>query len=187
LLGAGRPFALLLVGVAVMVCAMRPVRALRGFRQDGFAGAAIARSAPLILLVGVAGGFQSVAQDTHLADTLAEAASFWHAGLLVPFAVAAVLKFCQGSSLVAAITASGLVQPVLASLGLDDSLGRACAALAVGAGAMAGAFINDGFFWLVVEGGRLRGGQAVGWVTLGTVFQGGAIVALLEVFKNLMQ
>ena len=55
----------------------------------------------------------------------------------------------QGSSLVAAITAAGIAQPLLIPLGLGDENGKALAALAVGAGAMTVAHINDDLFWLV--------------------------------------
>ena len=70
-------------------------------------------------------------------------------GLLIPFLIAAVIKTLQGSSLVAAIAAAGMVQPILMPLGLDGDNGKALATLAVGAGAMTAAHINDEFFWLV--------------------------------------
>ena len=62
-----------------------------------------------------------------------------------PFLIAAAIKTLQGSSLVAAITAAGMVQPLLLPLGLDDPNGKALAALAVGAGAMTVCHVNDEF------------------------------------------
>ncbi len=53
-----------------------------------------------------------------------------------PSRVAAIMKLLQGSSLVAAITAAGMMMELLAPLGLGDAAGRAFAALAIGAGAM---------------------------------------------------
>lgn len=132
LLGLGRPLILLVAACAIML----PI-AWRGFS----ASAAIGQAAPLVMLIGVAGGLQSLAQDTRMAEPLAEAIATWHAGLLVPFAVASCLKLLQGSSLVAAITAAGLLH----ALGTNG----AGAALAVGAGAMAGATVNDALFWMM--------------------------------------
>ena len=182
ILGLGRPFILLLAGVALMVFAKRK-RPWSGFSTQGFAGAAIARAAPLVVLVGAAGGLQSIAQDTRVADFLAEPISGWQAGLLVPFLTAAALKLLQGNSLVAAITAAGMVQPSLAALGLADPVGRACAVLAIGAGAVAGTHINDPFFWLVTEESRLRKSAAPLWLTAGTLLQGVCVLAILSLIR----
>ncbi len=48
-----------------------------------------------------------------MAELLGERLLAWHAGLLVPFLIAAVIKTLQGSSLVAAITAAGMMQTAL--------------------------------------------------------------------------
>ena len=173
LLGLGRPFILLLVGLAGM--------AATTWRSpmNGIAGIAVARAAPMVLLLGTAGGLQAIAQDSRLADSLAEAISSWHLGLWAPFLVAACLKMLLGSSPVAAISAAGLLQPALLGLGLDDPLGRACAALAIGAGAASGSHINDGFFWLVTDAARMRPGRGMIWVFGGTLLQGVVAVAVL--------
>jgi gluconate:H+ symporter, GntP family len=86
----------------------------------------------------------------------------------------------QGSSLVAAITAAGIVQPLLIPLGLGGDSAKALAALAVCAGAMTVSHINDEFFWLVSISGGVRPLRAVGALSAGTLLQGvAAIVALL--------
>src|SRR5262249_59110191 len=85
-------------------------------------------------------GLQRLCQETGMAELLGEHVSAWHlsgaSGLLMIFLVAATIKTLQGSSLVAAITAAGIAQPLLIPLGLDPANARALAALAVGAGAM---------------------------------------------------
>ncbi len=173
LLGVGRPFILLLVGVCGMAafCARVPM--------GGVANVAIARAAPMVLLLGAAGGLQSMAQDSRMADSLAEALAGWHVGLAAPFVVASCLKMLVGSSPVAAISAAGLLQPALAGLGLDDPTGHACAALAVGAGAMAGTHLNDGFFWLVTDQAGMRASRGMLLLFGGTLLQGAAAVAIL--------
>ena len=90
-----------------------------------------------------------------MAEMLGERLLGWHVGafgaVLIPFLIAAVIKTLQGSSLVAAITAAGMVQPLLVSLGLDGANGKALAALAIGAGAMTVSHVNDEYFWLVAD------------------------------------
>jgi GntP family gluconate:H+ symporter len=173
LLGLGRSYILLLVGVGGMAafCARSPL--------GGASAVAIARAAPMVLLLGAAGGLQSIAQDSRMADSLAEGLSTLHVGLAAPFLVASCLKMLVGSSPVAAISAAGLLQPALAGLGLDDPAGHACAALAVGAGAMAGTHVNDGFFWLVSERAGMRVQHGMVWLFGGTLLQGAAAVAML--------
>ncbi len=114
-----------------------------------------------------------------MADSLAEGLAGWHLGLAAPFLVASLLKMLVGSSPVAAISAAGLLQPALAGLGLDDAAGHACAALAVGAGAMAGTHLNDAFFWLVTDAARMRVSRGMAWLFGGTLLQGAAAVVLL--------
>jgi GntP family gluconate:H+ symporter len=93
-------------------------------------------------------------------------------GLAVPFLAAAIMKTLQGSSLVAAITAAGMAQPLLAGLGLDSDTGRALAVLAVGAGSVTVTHVNDGFFWLVADAAGMRPGRALATVSALTLLQG---------------
>ncbi len=175
LLGLGRPFILLLLGVAGM--ALTTGRA----GLAGPLGVAIGRAAPLVLLLGAAGGLAAMAQDSRMADGLAEALAGWrwHAGLLAPFLVACCLKLLLGSSPVAAISAAGLLQSALPGLGLDDATGHACAALATGAGAMAGTHVTDALFWLVRDAAGLTTARIMAWLCAGTLLQGLAALAIL--------
>ncbi len=115
-----------------------------------------------------------------MAELLGERLLAWHAGLLVPFLIAAVIKTLQGSSLVAAITAAGMMQTALLPLGLDNDSGKALATLAIGAGAMTFSHVNDEYFWLVTSSTGLRPLRAIAAITGGTLLQGVvALVALL--------
>jgi len=179
ILGAGRPLIVLLAGVAIMVAATGAWRR-GGMSETGWAAEAIARAAPLMLLLGAAGGLQSLAQTTHMAELLAERVLPLGLGLAVPFLAAAIMKTLQGSSLVAAITAAGMTQPLLASLGLDSETGRALAVLAVGAGSVTVTHINDGLFWLVADAACMRPARALATVSALTLLQGmGVLVALV--------
>jgi len=176
LLGLGRPFLLIIVGPGLLLLALN--RWSRDIiSAEGWLGRGVIQAAPTLLLIGAAGGFQRVLQETGMAELLGEKLLTWHLGLLLPFGVAAVIKTLQGSSLVAAITAAGMIQPLLVGLGLDDDTGRALAVLAIGIGSMTVSHINDALFWLIGENARLRPGQTLVIVTFSMLVQ--AVVAML--------
>lgn len=186
IIGLGRPLILLLVGVgAMLLLTWHWPRG--GLSDEGWPGRAIARVAGLVLTVGAAAGLSKLAQETGMAEMNAERLLGWNPGpalvLVLPFAVAAIMKLLQGSSLVAAITAAGMMMGLLAPLGLDDASGRAFAALAIGAGAMTASHINDGMFWLVTDAARLRPGAALARFSLGTALQGAVALAALILLR----
>ncbi len=118
--------------------------------DNGWLGAALTASVRPLLAVGAAGGFVSMIQATGMAELFAEHITFLHLGIVVPFAAAALLKFLQGSPLVATLTAAGMTEPLLASLGLGGVWGPVLAALAIGAGTLL-VHVNDPYFWLVSD------------------------------------
>ena len=171
LLGLGRPGVLLFVGIGLALLLTGRWGAAT-LSEQGSAGRAVVGVAPLILTVGAAGGFQALTQETGMAALLAEPLLDWRTGLMVPFAIAAVVKTAQGSSLVAAITAAGMMQPALLTLGLDGSNGRALAAAAIGLGAMTTSHVNDPLFWLASDAAGLHPGRGLALISLGTTVQG---------------
>ncbi len=175
LLGAGRPLILLLFGVGIMAAA--------AWRRAGgdWASRGVHNAAALALTVGAAGGLQAVTGASRIGEIWAEPVAGWHVGLLAPFGAALLMKVLQGSSLTAAITAAGMVAPLLPGLGLGGEGGRAAAALAVGAGAVAGAQINDPFFWILADGATLAPARGLAFITLGTMAQGLAVLPVLLV------
>ena len=177
LLGLGRPAVLLVVGIGLAALVTGRWSAL--LSAQGLAGRALAGSASIVFVLGAAGGFQSLTQETGMAALLAEPLLDWRIGLVMPFAVAAVIKTAQGSSLVAAITAAGMVQPLLLALGLDAPTGRALAAAAIGLGAMTASHVNDPFFWLTAHVARIGPGRGLVLFALGTLVQGIAGLAVL--------
>jgi GntP family gluconate:H+ symporter len=185
LIGVGRPVMLLAAGVGLcLILTWR--RDAVVVAEDGWVGQAILRSAGLLLIVGAAGGFEKVLQETGMAELIAERLLIWHGGLLVPFLVAAIMKTLQGSTLVAVITAAGMVVPALGMLGLDDETGRAAATLAIGAGAMAVSHVNDGYFWLVAGTARLRVAGGLVLISVGTLVQALAAIATLAVLAAIV-
>jgi GntP family gluconate:H+ symporter len=184
-IGVGRPLVLLIVGVGIMVIGNARL-AGRLIADDAWSTRVFASIAGILLTVGAAGGLQRLCQETGMAELLGESVSNWHlsgaGGLLIAFLVAATVKTLQGSSLVAAIAAAGIVQPLLIPLGLDAANARALATLAVGIGAMTVSHVNDDYFWLVSLTSGFRPLRALAVLTAGTLMQGVvAVVALMIV------
>jgi GntP family gluconate:H+ symporter len=182
LLGLGRPFIILIVGTSVMACAAGGWNR-RLWSEHGAVASAIARCAPVLLLIGAGGGLQVLAQDARIAELMAERVLDLHLGLFLPFLVALTMKAVQGSSLVAAITAAGMVQPLLAAIGLDTETGRALAVVAIGAGSMSASHLNDTLFWVVTGSLGLSPLRGVGLLTVGTLLQGTAAIAALTALE----
>lgn len=186
LIALGRPTVLLLVGTGLLLLLSWHWEP-GGLTEEGWAGRAIRRAAGLVLLIGAAGGLTKIAQDTGMPEMNAERLlGFVPPGalaLILPFALAAIVKTLQGSSLVAAITAAGMMMELVGPLGLDDPAGRTLAALAIGAGAMTVSHINDGLFWLVGQAARLPAGTTLVRFSLATAVQGVLALAGLIVLR----
>jgi gluconate:H+ symporter, GntP family len=188
-IGVGRPLVLLLVAVGIMVIGTWRL-AGKLLADAAWTTRVLSNVASVLLTVGAAGGLQRLCQETGMAELLGERLLDWHvagvAGLLIPFLIAAAIKTLQGSSLVAAITAAGIVQPLLIPLGLGDENAKALAALAIGAGAMTVSHINDDLFWLVSVSAGVRPLRALAALTAGTLMQGAVAVAVLLVLAVLV-
>lgn len=135
--------------------------------------------AALLLTVGAAGGLSRVFDETGMPELLAEYALRPSLGLLAPFLAAAIVKTMQGNSLTAVLTASGMIEPMLPALGLDSGSGRALAAAATGAGSIAICHVNDPFFWIAADIGKLSPARALLLISLGSLLVGAGALALL--------
>lgn len=182
ILSLGRPLILFLAGVGIMVVG-RWRLSVKLLGDAAWTENVFAKIVGLLLTVGAAGGLQKLCQETGMAELIGEHIAGLNGGVLVPFLVAAVIKTLQGSSLVAAIAAAGMIQPLLASLGLDAENGRALATLAIGAGAMTVSHVNDEYFWLVSWNAGLAPARALIAFTLGTLMQGLIALALLSMLS----
>jgi GntP family gluconate:H+ symporter len=181
IIGVGRPLILFLVGVGIMTIGHLR-RSFGLFADPDWTGRVFGDVTGLLLTVCAAGGLQRLCQQTGMAEVLGERLLAWHMGafgMLIPFLIAAVMKTLQGSSLVASITAAGMVGPVVMPLGLADPSGKALAALAVGAGAMTASHINDEYFWLVADRAGLTPLRGFAKFSAGTLLQGLIAVAAL--------
>lgn len=100
---------------------------------------------PIVFITAAGGALGQILKVTGAGARLAEMVI--NTGLpfiLIPFAIAAVLKIVQGSGTVAVVTAATLAAPIGAQLGLDPIL----IFMASGAGARSCCHVNDSYFWV---------------------------------------
>jgi GntP family gluconate:H+ symporter len=185
ILGIGGPLILFLAGLAVMLIG-QPRQTLALVTDSSWTSRIFGNVAGLLLTVCAASGLQRLCQETGMATLLADHLLDWHVGalaILIPFLVAAVLKTFQGSSLVAAITAAGMVQPLMGAMNLGGANAKALAALAIGAGAMTVSHVNDDYFWLVTQTIGLAPRRGLTLFSFGTLLQGLLAAAVLLIMS----
>ena len=132
----------------------------------------IAVAAPILVITGMGGTLGLIIQQLPLTEFVESNLTQSSWGLLIPFLIAAILKTAQGSSTVAIITASSIVFPLLAVLGLDSEMGKIWVILAVGVGSMTVSHANDSYFWIVSQMGGLDIKTAYRHHSFGTFLQG---------------
>jgi gluconate:H+ symporter, GntP family len=103
----------------------------------------------ILLITGVGGSLGAVIAETGLDQTLgnlfeAETGTPVVFSLLLAWFVAAVLHLAIGSISVAAITAAGIIGPVLGEIDVATPV----VGLAIGAGALFALQVNSNFFWM---------------------------------------
>ncbi len=141
----------------------------------------ISVAAPILVITGMGGTLGLIIQQLPLTEFVESTLTQSSWGLMIPFLIAAILKTAQGSSTVAIITASSIVFPLLAVLGLDSEMGKIWVILAVGVGSMTVSHANDSYFWIVSQMGGLDIKTAYRHHSFGTFLQGslGIVLVLL--------
>lgn len=96
--------------------------------------------------------------------------------LLMAWSIAAVLRIALGSATVAAITAGGIVAPLIATTGVSPEL----MVIAVGSGSVIFSHVNDPGFWLFKEYFNLTIGETIkSWSMLETIISVCGLVGCL--------
>nr|WP_299343105.1 GntP family permease [Allomuricauda sp.] len=165
----GNPIIALLVGVLFAFLLGRKVPTQE---KKSWIPEALKQAGVIVLITGTGGAFGAVLRTVDIASVIDLQSSSGLGGLLMAFAIAAVLKTAQGSSTVAIITTSAIIAPLLDTFGLFSVTDKALAVLAVGAGAMTISHINDSYFWVVSQFSNLNVKNALRGQTLGTLVQG---------------
>ena len=149
-------------------------------------GEGIKVAGPIILITGAGGAFGAIIKATPVAAYLGESMSSWSLGILVPFFIAAALKTAQGSSTTALVTTSALMAPLLASLGLDSTIGAVLTVMSIGAGAMTVSHANDSFFWVVAEFTGMDVKTAYKSQTVATLVQGIVTIIIVLILSLIL-
>ena len=151
-----------------------------GLVQPMLASASPNTAALMVLAIGAG----SIAAS-HVND-----AGFWMfkdsplSPLLLAWIITVILRVALGSATVAALTAAGLVQPMLASASPNTA---ALMVLAIGAGSIAASHVNDAGFWMFKEYFDLDVKQTLKtWTVLETIIAvvGLGIVMLMSIWVH---
>ena len=124
----------------------------RGLGADGVGKVLTAgfhTTGEILLVTGVGGSLGAVIAESGMQDTLKELFSADEnapviLSILLAWFIAALLHFAIGSVSVGAITAAGIISPVVGSMGVDPVV----IALAIASGAMFALHVNSNFFWM---------------------------------------
>ncbi|AIG66100.1 gluconate:H+ symporter [Weissella tructae] len=138
--------------------------------------------AMLLLIIGGGAAFKQILIDGGIADQVAlmfQGSTI--SPLLLAWIITVILRVALGSATVAALTAAGLVGPLMAGAGINPAL----MVLVIGAGSLAASHVNDAGFWMFKEYFDLDVKQTLKiWTVLETVISvvGLIIVLILSMF-----
>lgn len=137
---------------------------------------AISGIAVILLIITAGGVFKQVLDDSGTDDYISSfSKKLEMPPLLFAWVVTALLRVTIGSATVAAITAAGVVAPLLAQSNVSPEL----MVLAVGSGSVFGSHINDSGFWMFKEFFKLSLKQTfLSWTVMETVI---SIIGLIGV------
>lgn len=109
---------------------------------------AIKDIAPILLIIAGSGIFKQVMEDSGVSLELAKAMeSMKIHPLILGWMIAGILRGCVGSATVAALTAAGVIMPLMTQTGVNPNL----MVLSLGAGSLMFSHVNDSGFWLFKE------------------------------------
>jgi len=144
----GAPSIVMLIALVVATYTLG-IRQGRSMRQvmDVYVDA-IKDIAPILLIIAGSGIFKQVMEDSGVSMELATALQKLPVHpLILGWLIAAVIRVCIGSATVAALTAAGVLMPLITQANVDPNL----MVLSLGAGSLACSHVNDSGFWLFKE------------------------------------
>ncbi len=138
--------------------------------------------AMILLIIGAGGAFKQVLVDSGTGDYITELMVGSNLSpLVLAWCIAAALRIALGSATVAALTAGGIVAPLVGATDVSPEL----LVLATGAGSLTLSHVNDTGFWLFKEYFNLTIGETLrSWTTMETIVSVVGIVGclLLDIF-----
>lgn len=136
----------------------------------------VASIAMILLIIAAGGAFKQVLLDSGVGEEIKSLTSDVSISpLVLTWVIAALLRLALGSATVAAITAAGIVQPMIAGSGIHPEL----MVLATTAGSLMFSHVNDVGFWMFKEYFNLSVSQTfASWTIMETIV---AIMGLIGV------
>jgi Gnt-I system low-affinity gluconate transporter len=144
----GHPFSALIIANLVAWYVLGIKRGVNNTALLKITTKSMAPAGIIILLTGAGGVFKQMLVNTKTGEMLAN--YFAEQGvsiLLFAFLAAVLVRFLQGSSTVAMITAAGLTAPLM--IGNINDIDKALLVIAIASGASILSHVNDSGFWLV--------------------------------------
>lgn len=138
---------------------------------------AVKSIAMLLLVIGGGGAFKQVLIDGGVGKAVATMfINTNFSPLLLGWLVAVILRIALGSATVAALTAAGIVAPLMAQAGVDPAL----MVIAIGSGSLAASHVNDAGFWMFREYFDLTVKQTLSiWTVLETIISVVGIIGVM--------
>lgn len=142
-------------------------------------------SAAILAITGAGGSFGAILKLLPIADATT---GLLHSGLgvLIPFAIAMILKLAMGASTVAMITTAGMMAPLMETMGFVSPLARVFIVLAIGAGSMVASHANDSYFWVVSQFSDMKTSEAYKCQTCMTAVMGFTVIIILFVLSLIL-
>ncbi|MDC7286577.1 GntP family permease [Blautia schinkii] len=139
----GKPYIALLIGTALSF--LLPTK-VNSTVTNTWVSKALSGAAEILLITAAAGAFGKVLQITPIGTTLTELIlSSGLPAILIPYIMSTLLTIAMGSTTVSMTTVSGIMAPMLASLGLAPEI----VVMAVAAGGFTFCQANSSYFWCV--------------------------------------
>lgn len=138
---------------------------------------AITQIAVMLFIIGGGGAFKQVLVEGGISNYISSLfANTNMSPIFAAWLITAILRVSLGSSTVAALTAAGLVVPMIAQIGVDPVL----MVLAIGAGSIFADHVNDAGFWMIKEYFGLTLKETfLSWTTLTSVI---SLTGLISVY-----
>ncbi len=173
----GNPVIALVLGVFL---AMTLIPASERHNTLSWVSEGVTNSAGILAITGAGGSFGAILGLLPIAEATTGLLTTG-LGVIIPFAIAMVLKLAMGASTVAMITTATMMAPLLENMGLTSPLGRVFVIMAIGAGSMVASHANDSYFWVVSQFSDMKTSEAYRCQTGMTAVMGLTIIVILYI------
>lgn len=144
---AGIPSVALLIAVLWSFYALYRTRGIRLVRIEELSQHSLAPMAGFLVILGAAGGYCRILEDSGIAETIVAAAIRAHLPLiLLAWLIAAGVRLATGSATIAMITSASIAARAIGATAVPHP---ELLAIASGSGSLFFSHVNDGGFWMI--------------------------------------